>query len=533
MASCITPQWSNAYTPQVRLTVTATSSTATTTTLSWVLEYVAHGYAVQTSVAKSYTVIINGETVASGTYVINGKTGTSTITSGTKVINRLTYDQTIAFGCSMAFNLTWSGVYGGTQYSESSIVVLAAAASNYTVSYNANGGSGAPSSQTKVSGVSLTLSSVIPTRSGYTFLGWNTYSTANVARYVAGDTYTANASVTLYAIWSASYSAPIISGLSVYRCNSSGTASDTGTYAKVIFAWSTNVDAYRVRIDWGTSYTNISISGTSGTINRTVGNGTLDAETVYTFQITVTDDDGGATTVTRTISTKAFAIDFLAGGNGVAIGKAATEEGLFDVGLRAHFSGGITEDVAVHSSGNCNSLTTTGTYYIGTSGTNRPVNTNGWLIVRSYDSGNYCYQQYITYTGERYYRMRDSGTWGSWMSADANNTTTSAYTTISLSRNSSFFSSSSSITLRYYSDLGLCYFHAKLVASQAFTGGSGYPATSAISSTYRPYYSMNLVGSYSGAYGAYVDSNDGVIYIMPNKSLNSGQQYLINGWWVP
>lgn len=532
MAYCITPQWSSSTTPQVKLTVTATSSTAMTTTLSWVLEYVAHGYAAQTSTARAYTVIFNGETVASGTYVINGKTGTSTITSGTKVINRFTYDQTVAFGCSMAFNLTWSGVYGGTQYSESSIVVLAAADTNYTVSYNANGGSGAPSSQTKVSDVNLTLSSVIPTRSGYTFLGWNTYSTANVARYVAGDTYTANASVTLYAIWSASYSAPIISGLSVYRCNSSGTASDTGTYAKVIFNWRTNSTVSSIYISWGSSSTSVSASGTSGSVNRTVGNGALNADTVYTFQITVTDRDGGTTTITRTIATQAFTIDFLAGGNGVAIGKAATKENLFDVGLPAHFSGGITEDVAVHSSGDCNSLTASGTYYIGTSGTNRPVNTNGWLIVRSYDNGNYCYQQYITYTGERYYRMRDSGTWGSWMSSDAGGTT-SAYTDVSLSRNSSYFSSSSSITFRYYSELSLCYFHAKLVASSAFSSGTSYAATSAISTTYRPYYSMNLVGSYSGAYGAYINSTDGIIYVIPNRALNSGQQYQINGWWVP
>lgn len=531
MASCITPQWSSSTTPQVRLTVTATSSTATTTTLSWVLEYVTHGYAAQTSLAKAYTVIFNGETVASGTYVINGKTGTSTITTGTRVVNRTSYDQTIAFGCSMAFNLEWSGKMGYTQYAESSITV-AAAASNYTVSYDANGGSGAPSSQTKVSGVSLTLSSVIPTRSGYTFLGWNTYSTANVARYVAGDTYTANASVTLYAIWSASYSAPIISNISVYRCDSGGTASDTGTYAKVSFAWSTNVDAYRVTIDWGTSYTNINISGKSGTVNRTVGSGTLNAETVYTFQITVTDDNGGATTVTRTISTKAFTIDFLSGGKGVAIGKAATEEGLFDVALQAHFAKGITEDVAVHVSGDCNSLTTSGTYYIGVSGTNRPVNSNGWLIVRSYDSGNYCYQQYITHTGERYYRMRDNGSWGAWASSDSGSTT-SAYTTISLSRNTTYFSSSSDITFRYYSELSLCYFHAKLVASSAFSSGTSYAATSAIGTTYRPYHSMNLVGSYSGAYGAYVNSTDGIIYVVPNRALNSGQQYQINGWWVP
>ena len=71
----------------------------------------------------------------------------------------------------------------------------------YTVSYNANGGTGTPSSQTKTHGVTLTLSSTKPTRSGYTFLGWSTSSSATSPTYYAGGSYTGNANVTLYAVW--------------------------------------------------------------------------------------------------------------------------------------------------------------------------------------------------------------------------------------------------------------------------------------------------------------------------------------------
>ena len=71
----------------------------------------------------------------------------------------------------------------------------------YTVSFDANGGSGAPSSQTKTYGVSLTLSSVKPVRDGYNFKGWATSSTATSASYQPGGSYTANAGVTLYAVW--------------------------------------------------------------------------------------------------------------------------------------------------------------------------------------------------------------------------------------------------------------------------------------------------------------------------------------------
>ncbi len=71
----------------------------------------------------------------------------------------------------------------------------------YTVSYNANGGIDAPQSQKKTKNVTLKLSTAEPVRSGYTFLGWSTSSTAVSASYSAGDSYTANASAVLYAVW--------------------------------------------------------------------------------------------------------------------------------------------------------------------------------------------------------------------------------------------------------------------------------------------------------------------------------------------
>ena len=79
------------------------------------------------------------------------------------------------------------------------------APTSYTVSYDANGGSGAPSSQTKTKDVTLTLSSTKPTRSGYTFLGWATSAGATSASYQPGGSYTANASITLYAVWSCNH----------------------------------------------------------------------------------------------------------------------------------------------------------------------------------------------------------------------------------------------------------------------------------------------------------------------------------------
>lgn len=263
MASCSTPQWSTQYTPQIRLTVTQTASTATTATLTWVLEYVAHGYAASTSgVAKAYSVVIAGETEKSGSYDINGRTGTSTIASGTKTITKTTAAQTISFSCSMAFNLTWTGVYGGTKSASGSISV--AAKTSYKVTYNANGGSGAPSAQTKWHGTNITLSSTKPTRTGYTFKGWATSASGSVA-YAAGASYTADATVTLYAVWQAitypvTYNANGGTGSPGNQTKTYGTtltlSSTKPTRTNYTFkGWGTSASATTVAYAAGASYT--------------------------------------------------------------------------------------------------------------------------------------------------------------------------------------------------------------------------------------------------------------------------------------
>ena len=71
----------------------------------------------------------------------------------------------------------------------------------YKISYDANGGSGAPKSQTKEKDKNITLSGTKPTRSGYTFLYWNTKKDGSGDSYMSGGTYIDNESVTLYAQW--------------------------------------------------------------------------------------------------------------------------------------------------------------------------------------------------------------------------------------------------------------------------------------------------------------------------------------------
>ena len=81
----------------------------------------------------------------------------------------------------------------------------------YSITYNANGGTGAPTSQTKTHGVNISLRPGIPTRADgvnesgatvtYTFIGWGTSASATSAAYDPEDVYTGNADLKLYAIW--------------------------------------------------------------------------------------------------------------------------------------------------------------------------------------------------------------------------------------------------------------------------------------------------------------------------------------------
>ncbi len=98
----------------------------------------------------------------------------------------------------------------GASYTPTAHVTLVAMWSKiytYTLRYNANGGTGAPSTQTYSTTDTVhyfDVSSTVPTRSGYRFLGWSTSSTATSADYQGGSDFRIIYSAptqTLYAVW--------------------------------------------------------------------------------------------------------------------------------------------------------------------------------------------------------------------------------------------------------------------------------------------------------------------------------------------
>lgn len=125
---------------------------------------------------------------------------------------------------------------------------------SYTITYNANGGSGAPGNQTKTYNQNLTLSSTIPTKSNttangytvtfngnggtpsktsvtatdttkYTFANWKDSAGTT---YSAGGTYTKNQNDTLTAQWSSSVTKGSVTTATATKSN--GTATRTVTF---------------------------------------------------------------------------------------------------------------------------------------------------------------------------------------------------------------------------------------------------------------------------------------------------------------
>ena len=73
--------------------------------------------------------------------------------------------------------------------------------SPYLLTYNASGGTGAPSSQSFYSGESVILSKKIPTKNGYAFIGWADSANAVIINYFGGNEYYFSGNKTLYAVW--------------------------------------------------------------------------------------------------------------------------------------------------------------------------------------------------------------------------------------------------------------------------------------------------------------------------------------------
>lgn len=221
----------------------------------------------------------------------------------------------------------------------------------HTVSYNANGGTGAPDNQKKIYGSVLTLSSVRPTRDGYVFMGWATSSAGDVA-YMPGATYGADADVTLYAVWQIAYIKPTITGLTALRCDSKGSPKSDGTYIKVTGSWqvdqtlNSSNKATSVRIDYQETASGSPVKAsetypntTSGKISQVIGNGKISTGSVYFVIVTITDLNGSKQEEVI-VPAQFRALDVANKGRSIAFGGTASDSEVgYDFYQDARFHG--------------------------------------------------------------------------------------------------------------------------------------------------------------------------------------------------
>ena len=410
MADIWSGQTGNQWCPQIHLVVSLAAGNADHDILNWAAYYVAHGYAAYTNGhARAWSINIDGQ-VRSGSFNINGHTGTVTLGSGQVRVNKQHVYRNISVSCSMTMDFTWNGSYLGTAsasgthpigekvsykvsynangsygapgnqikwYGENltlsgtkptrtgnNFAGWATSASGgvayqpgatytgngdltlyakwtphtYTVSYNANGGTGAPGNQTKTYGQTLKLSTTIPKRTNYIFKGWGTSAGSTSVAYAAGANYTNNSAVTLYAVWELAWLEPRITNLQATRCDSAGSLKEDGQYAKVTFNWATDRTVSAIKIVCNGVTVNGSGSGTSGSISLVLGNNALSTENSYPVTVTVTDAVGGAT-ISTTVAPMDYIMDVAPNGS-VAFGKPAnrsTRE--LEIAGRVRFSG--------------------------------------------------------------------------------------------------------------------------------------------------------------------------------------------------
>lgn len=265
--------------------------------------------------------------------------------SGSTLIGTNTYTKTFAIpasvapSCSIAISdyMGYYSTYGGYIKGKSRLNVVVSATSSYgsaiaSYSSSANGttytGSSFTTEVLKSSG-SMTVTSKVTDK--------------------RGRSGSASKAITVL-----DYSAPMITALSVHRCNSDGTENEQGEYVKVTFSSSVtslsskNTAAYVLayKKTSASSYTSVTLSALAK--NYAVSDYeyifAADTEFSYNVKVTVTDafESGSMST---TVSTARTVIDFY-GDRALAIGKVCEVEEGFEIGLSTYLHDGY--DIKAH-----------------------------------------------------------------------------------------------------------------------------------------------------------------------------------------
>jgi len=199
---------------------------------------------------SSYTSTMKYPTSTSGTINYScGGDGTIYVTSGTTSVitaGAAGEESTALTAKGVGSSTITVGRKAGTNYKAcSKTQSISVAASTYTISFNANGGTGAPSSQTKIYGQTLKLSTTKPKKDGYAFTGWAATSNATTHTWTAGGNYTDNGTKTLYAVWKKLSTYYVTDG----TLNCMATASSSATVSNA-YSCGTSISGYAYNTSW-------------------------------------------------------------------------------------------------------------------------------------------------------------------------------------------------------------------------------------------------------------------------------------------
>ena len=149
------------------------------------------------------------------------------------------------------------------------------------------------------------------------------------------------------------YAIPVVSKLSVRRCNSDGTANDQGEYTQLTFSGAvtslnsknsaTYVLKYKKKTD--TAYESVVLEDYTGVYSVLDGTYIFATDSSYTYdiQLAITDDFSTSIKAT-TVSTGFTIMSFLASGLGMALGKVAELANYLDVAFKTRFRDNIALD---------------------------------------------------------------------------------------------------------------------------------------------------------------------------------------------
>ena len=250
----------------------------------------------------------------------NTKTITCTIPSSVKP------SLTLSVSDSMGYLST----YGGYVKSKSKFKVVLTA----TKSYGAN-----------ISSYSTTANGKTYTSASFTTGVISSSGTLTISAKITdarGRTATASTTVTVL-----DYKSPSITGTSVKRCDSNGTANSQGDHLKVIFSASItslsskNSATYQIQYKKksATSYSDpATLKDYTGKYTVSGASYTFAADTTSAYDVQILAiDDFGTTTLTLSGSYGERFMSWLAKGAGIAFGKAAKLSGYLDVGWKTIF----------------------------------------------------------------------------------------------------------------------------------------------------------------------------------------------------